>query len=757
MRMLYRLLVVLLCLGIVPTAFAQSGTLSASPTVVVIPIGGSVGTTNIAWTVSGANAFHITVNCGDGSGEQLFASSGRGSYAQSAPWITIGSSCTFRLRAHTVTGTVLSTVTVIGVTTNGAITGVPTTVVIPPGQSVGSTNIGWVGEYGSVFHVTVDCGGGEQLMASNGAGTHSVTAPWITVGSSCLFRLRSETVSGPILDSVTVTGVAGTGPTPSGSISVSPSTVTIPAGQSSGSTTVSWNGQNGTSFVVTGDCGGGDVPFASSGAGSYSQVAPWITVGANCVFRLRADSASGPVLGSASVTGIAGQSASGSISASPTTVTIPVGQSTGSTTVSWNSSGVSQAYVMSSCAGAAQSTFATSGAGSFSQAANMIPVGSSCTFQLRANGTAGQLLGSVTVTGQQAQSATITANRGGSNHNFYRYPMPGGGAAAYNYGIMLHYHESGVRQTVQGQLQQMYANGQRSLRVMVFFAHAPGETIASSPAETSRKCLTTATKSCAPGNEYFIPQQYQQNMRDYLADIRAAGFERVMIALGPQWINDFFSCNNTNIPASLRQQLYAGSPLVNELFEEAWGVAKEVRAIAVDSGIPYLIDLGNEYIPPSNLIDFGQCAKDIVEGTANSPGYLRFLWGRYVAAYGNQDTVGFSVIVGNTWDADNRLARMPQFLSPLPSVYSLHSYTSSGDITGGLNRAYQVTGNFGRRPWIIGETDNRSTASADAIRSFIVNRPQQQVLHVMLWPGFNCTTEAQCLPLDFSAFSSRGF
>ncbi len=661
MRMLYRLLTVLLCLGIVPMAFAQSGTLTASPSVVVIPIGGNVGNTNMSWTASGANAFHVTVNCG--SGEQLMASTPAGTHSVNVPWITIGSSCAFRLRSKTVTGTVLSTVTVIGVTTNGAISASPETVTIPQGQSLGDTTVAWVGEYADSFHVTVNCNGSEeQLMASTGAGTHSVLVPWIGVGSNCVFNLRPQTPSASILDSVTVTGIAGTGPAPSGSIS-----------------------------------------------------------------------------------------------AAPTTVTIPVGQSTGSTTLSWNSAGVSQAYVMSSCAGGAQSIFATSGAGSFSQAANIIPVGAFCTFQLRANSTAGQLLGSVTVTGQQAQGVPpITTQRGGSNHNFYRHPVsaPEGG---YNYGIMLHYHEPGVRETVQSQLQQMYAGGQRSLRVMVFFLHSPGETLTSAPAETSRKCRSTSTKTCPPGDEYFIPLQYQQNIRAYLNDIRAAGFERVMIALGPQWINDFMSCNNAAIPASLRQQLYAGSPLVNELFEEAWGVAKEVRAIAVDSGMPYLIDLGNEYMPPSNLVQFGQCAKDIVEGTANSPGYLRFLWGRYVAAYGNQDTVGFSVIVGNSWDADNRLARMPQFLSPLPSVYSLHSYSSSGDITGGLNRAYQVTGNFGRRPWIIGETDSRSTASADAIRSFILNRPQQQVLHVMQWPGFNCTTEAECLPLDFSTFTSRGF
>jgi hypothetical protein len=28
---------------------------------------------------------------------------------------------------------------------------------------------------------------------------------------------------------------------------------------------------------------------------------------------------------------------------------------------------------------------------------------------------------------------------------------------------------------------------------------------------------------------------------------------------------------------------------------------------------------------------------------------------------------------------------------------------------------------------------------------------------VLQWPGFNCTTEAECLPVDFSAFGSRGF
>jgi hypothetical protein len=844
--LIHTLLAAAFGLGLTPVAHAQSGGIDASPSTVVIPTGSTSGTTDVFWTVSGGEAFYITVNCGGGDG--LFASSGAGSYSQSAPWITVGASCVFSLRANAPGGPVLGSVTVNGVAPNGAISASPETVVIPAGQTHGNTNIGWVGEYAGSFHVTVNCGGGDGLFASSGPGSNSQGAPWIGVGSQCVFSLHADSASGPVLDSVVVNGVAGQAP--SGSISASPTTVNIPAGQSSGSTTLSWVGQNAGTFVVTRDCGSGEsvvtssgagsysqvasgitagancafrlradsaagtvlgsvavtgvatqtatgtltatpatvtIPagqstgtttlnwtaqgasafhvtvscgggaeslFASSGAGSYNQAAPWITVGANCAFRLRANTTTGPVLATANVTGVAGQAPTGSISASPTTVNIPSGQSTGSSTISWNTSGVTQAHVRSSCAGATQTGFAVTGAGSFSQVANFIPVGASCIFQLRADSAGGTLLGSVTVTGQQTQTL-ITTHRGGSNHLYYRHPTPGGGGG-YDYGIALHYHEPGVRSTVQSQLQQMYANGQRSMRVFVHYLHAPGATITTTPAESSRKCRVEVKdiRNCPAGSEYFLPEQYRQNLTQYLADIRSARFERVVVAIGPQWINDFYHCADPGIPESIRQQLYAGSPLVNELFEESWGVAKETRAIAAASKLPYLIDLGNEYIPPSNLTG---CAKDIIEGTASTQGYLRFMWGRYVANYGTQDTVGFSVIVGNSWDADNRLARMPQFLSPLPAVYSLHSYSGSGDIYGGLRRAYTVTGNFGRRPWIIGETDNRSTTAANDLRRFVLDQPQQQVLYVLQWPGFNCTTEAECLPLDFSAFISRGF
>jgi hypothetical protein len=97
------------------------------------------------------------------------------------------------------------------------------------------------------------------------------------------------------------------------------------------------------------------------------------------------------------------------------------------------------------------------------------------------------------------------------------------------------------------------------------------------------------------------------------------------------------------------------------------------------------------------------------------------------------------------------------FLSPLPRVLSLDAYShqQTSNVREELERAYQLSSGVGRRPWIIGETDNRSIASANAIRDFLMAR-RHDVLYVLQWPGFNCAGERECLPLDFSVFALRG-
>ncbi len=108
----------------------------------------------------------------------------------------------------------------------------------------------------------------------------------------------------------------------------------------------------------------------------------------------------GPEVANATVYGVAGQALSGSIAASPESITIPWGQYTGSTLISW-SSNASTTYVMASCYGQSPYNFATAGAGNFSLTAGGFTDGTYCTFELRAGSPTGDLFDSVTVTARE--------------------------------------------------------------------------------------------------------------------------------------------------------------------------------------------------------------------------------------------------------------------------------------------------------------------------------------------------------------------
>ncbi len=275
----------------------------------------------------------------------------------------------------------------------GTISASPTVVSIPSSSNVGTTTLSWSAYGATLFYVGVDCGGGnEGLFASSGPGYASQSAPWITVGSACTFLLRANSPTGSLLSAVTVVGVG-----PTGTMAASPSVVVIPPSSNSGTTTISWNGVNDSIFYVTGDCGSGtEALFASSGPGPNSQDANWIVPGQTCLFRLRAGGPYGPEVANVTVQGVAGQAVFGSIAASPTTIYIPLGQSTGSTLISW-SSNASTTYVMSSCYNQPPYVFATAGSGNYSLTAGGFTSGTTCTFELRADGPNGELLGSVTV------------------------------------------------------------------------------------------------------------------------------------------------------------------------------------------------------------------------------------------------------------------------------------------------------------------------------------------------------------------------
>lgn len=179
------------------------------------------------------------------------------------------------------------------------------------------------------------------------------------------------------------------------SITASPATVQIPAGQSTGSTTLSWDapGYGSVSVFVSFD-GAAQVLFVTTMT-SGSLVAPWIQAGHQYVFRLYATEDLTKVLASVTVTG---QQLTATLTANPTTVLVPTEQSVGSTTLSWNAPGYSSVSIYVSFDGGTPVLLTTDKSTS-SIVAPWIQAGHQYVFRLFPTGNTTTVLASVTVTG----------------------------------------------------------------------------------------------------------------------------------------------------------------------------------------------------------------------------------------------------------------------------------------------------------------------------------------------------------------------
>ena len=184
-------------------------------------------------------------------------------------------------------------------------------------------------------------------------------------------------------------------PPPSGSITASPTSVSLTPG-SLGSSNICWQ----TSNTVTGQVyvsvdGASEKLFAQSKQGC--QNAAWIQGGHNYNFRLYADQSHVDLLNSVVVTGVTVPApASGSITASPTSVSVTPG-SLGSSNICWQTSNTVTGQVYVSVDGASEKLFAQSKQGC--QNATWIQGGHNYNFQLYADQSHAALLNSVVVTG----------------------------------------------------------------------------------------------------------------------------------------------------------------------------------------------------------------------------------------------------------------------------------------------------------------------------------------------------------------------
>lgn len=126
----------------------------------------------------------------------------------------------------------------------------------------------------------------------------------------------------------------------SASISASPQTVTVPYGQSGGSTTISWNTVNYSNPCLwVQNSGGSTSLWSCPGPGAHNQVWPYVPSGGTSRIWISngGSSSPSPEVAQVTVTGIAGVAPR--ISASPQTVHIPQGSTSGSTTISFDLTG----------------------------------------------------------------------------------------------------------------------------------------------------------------------------------------------------------------------------------------------------------------------------------------------------------------------------------------------------------------------------------------------------------------------------------
>jgi len=307
-------------------------------------------------------------------------------------------------------------------------------------------------------------------------------------------------------------------------------------------------------------------------------------------------------------------------------------------------------------------------------------------------------------TTQQQQPAGL----GGSNYGWYYLAPP---CEREPYGVIYNYNTASS--TINSQLQLMYSNGERRLRIPIYFARG----------------INSGTIMDSTGGN--LAPQFQTNLGNLLAAIKAAGFLEVEVGFFPQSAND---------PTQW-------TTFSQDYFQENWSVIQNLRPIVAISGISYHLDLQNEGIPPTGDTALLQ--------------YDQMLWNDYVAAYGSGDTLGFSII------ADS--AHLPQVSTVYgPSVYGssgspllfdVHIYDDTGAQFGVAFDSLNAQGYQGVS-WIIGEAFYNDAVEAAALRQQ-ANSTGQTVLYLTEWPVMsdrNCDPNVDVAPpSDFSNYQAQNF
>jgi hypothetical protein len=302
----------------------------------------------------------------------------------------------------------------------------------------------------------------------------------------------------------------------------------------------------------------------------------------------------------------------------------------------------------------------------------------------------------------------VSAALGGSDYGWY-YLDPTCNREPY--GVVYNYDTA--TPAIDSQLQQMYANGQRRLRIPIYFARG----------------LNTGTIMDSTGGN--LSPQFQSNLANLLAAVKAAGFMEIEVSFHPQ------SNNNPTVWTTFS----------NDYFQENWNLIQNLRPIIAKVGIPYHLDLMNEGIPP--------------QGWAVLLQYDQMLWNDYAAEFGTADTLGFSIIADSNHVGQVSLVYGPSAYGShgSPQIFDVHIYDETGS---SFSTAFTALASQGYRgiPWIIGEAYYNDAAEAAAQRAE-AKLTGQQVLYLTQWPLTSSETCSNAVnvapPAEFSNYQAQGF
>lgn len=200
------------------------------------------------------------------------------------------------------------------------------------------------------------------------------------------------------------------------------------------------------------------------------------------------------------------------------------------------------------------------------------------------------------------------------------------------YGLVKRYHETlpgrgPVRSIAQRQLAIMHKRGMRQLSLGIYFIHGP-----------------TPSGTLVDSSDPAQVEQAVANIQMLLQDVKQAGYSEVLFR--------FFPTGNIN--PSQSDFPSPGTAQYGPRVDEYWNLIQRVRPVLAASNISYRIDLGVELAPrDSNNTALPTSERYKYPANSRWSGAVRTLWQRYYAAYGREDTVGFSFLV----DQDNNRVR----------------------------------------------------------------------------------------------------